>query len=130
MTNTNHTQVLDARRDPRAEVVSDRRPWGGFSRYSFNEVSTVKLITVEPGQSLSLQRHEHRDELWVALDDGLVAEVGDEVIRAAEGDEIWIPRGTRHRVSCVGRRARFLEIAFGTFDEDDIERFEDQYGRS
>ena len=57
--------TTQARRDPRAEVIEDTRPWGRFEQFTHNEVSTVKLITVAPGQRLSLQVHEHRDELWV-----------------------------------------------------------------
>jgi mannose-6-phosphate isomerase len=115
--------------DPRTRIVEDRRPWGRFRRYTHNEATTVKVITVDAGQELSLQRHEHRDELWVMLDPGLSVRVGDEVVDAAAGDEFLIPRGTLHRVGAGPTAGRFLEVAFGRFDEDDIERVEDQYGR-
>jgi mannose-6-phosphate isomerase len=115
--------------DPRDRVVEDHRPWGRFRRYTHGEETTVKLITVEAGQSLSLQRHEHRDELWVTLDPGLRVRIGDEVFDAEVGDEFFIPRGTRHRVAGGEGTARFLEVAFGRFDESDIERLEDRYGR-
>jgi mannose-6-phosphate isomerase len=116
--------------DPRDRIVEDRRPWGRFRRYAHAEPTTVKIITVEGGQQLSLQRHEHRDELWVVLDPGLRVQIGDDVHEAAVGDEHLIPRGTVHRASADGPgAARFLEVAFGRFDEDDIERLEDRYGR-
>jgi mannose-6-phosphate isomerase len=111
------------------EVVVDERPWGRFRQYTHNRPTTVKLITVEAGQQLSLQRHAHRDELWVVLDAGLTVEVGGEVTEAVEGAEFFIPRGTVHRVGGGTSGGRFLEIAFGDFDEDDIERLEDRYGR-
>ena len=57
--------------DPRSRIYEEKRPWGGFRRYTHNELSTVKVITVKPGEVLSLQYHHHRDELWVALDPGL-----------------------------------------------------------
>lgn len=116
--------------DPRERVVTDIRPWGRFARYTRNEQTTVKLITVEPCQQLSLQRHANRDELWVVLDDGLMVRVGDEETRASEGDEFFIPRGTLHRVWSQERRGRFVEVCFGDFDEEDIERVEDAYGRA
>ena len=116
--------------DPRPSVVVDHRPWGQFRRYTCDETSTVKLITVEAGQPLSLQRHANRDELWVVLDEGLVVQVGDEIRTATAGDEFFIPRGVVHRVTGGDRRGRFVEICFGDFDEDDIERLEDRYGRS
>ncbi len=115
--------------DPRERILEDHRPWGRFRQYTANEPTTVKVITVAAGQRLSLQRHAHRDELWVALDDGLEVRVGDQVISAAEGDEFYVPRGTIHRVGAPHARARFLEVAFGTFEEDDIERLDDVYGR-
>src|SRR5258706_508284 len=55
-------------------VITDQRPWGSFERFTLNESSTVKLIYVQPGERLSLQRHESRDELWVALDPGAIFE--------------------------------------------------------
>jgi mannose-6-phosphate isomerase len=115
--------------DPRSRIVEDRRPWGRFRRYTHGDATTVKIITVAAGQALSLQRHHHRDELWVVLDPGLQVRIGDEVIDAAVGDEFLIPRGTLHRVAAGATDARFLEVAFGRFDEDDIERVEDRYGR-
>jgi mannose-6-phosphate isomerase len=115
--------------DPRTAIVEDERPWGRFRRYTLDEPTTVKLITVEAGQQLSLQRHRHRDELWVVLDDGLRVQVGDETCVAAAGEEFFIPRDTVHRLSGGERPARLLEVAFGAFDEDDIERLEDRYGR-
>lgn len=118
------------RPDPRPDVVVDHRPWGQFRRYTCDEASTVKLITVDAGQPLSLQRHEHRDELWIVLDAGLVVQVGDDVHETVEGDEFFIPRGTVHRVTGGRTRGRFVEICFGDFDEDDIERLEDRYGRA
>ena len=112
-------------------VVRDERPWGSFERFTLNEPSTVKIITVQAGQTLSLQRHEHRDELWVALDPGLVFEIDGDVTRPEVGDRVLIRAGQTHRLSCAGDApARILEIAFGHFDEEDIERLEDAYGRA
>ncbi|MFF0306396.1 phosphomannose isomerase type II C-terminal cupin domain [Streptosporangium sp. NPDC004379] len=111
-------------------VVRDERPWGGFERYTLNEQSTVKIIEVAPGQRLSLQRHEHRDELWVALDPGAVFEIDGERIEPAVGDRVLIRAGQTHRLGSSGPAVRIMEIAFGHFDEDDIERLEDSYGRA
>ncbi len=116
--------------DPRARIYQEARPWGGFRRYTHNQLSTVKIITVNPGEVLSLQYHHHRDELWVALDKGLRVTLGDRVWDPEPYEEIFIPQGTRHRIGGVGDRpARWLEISFGEFDEQDIVRLEDHYGR-
>ena len=114
----------------RERIVVSRRPWGNFRQFSLNEPTTVKVITVEAGQQLSLQTHELRDELWIVLDDGIRVQVGDDVIDAAVGDEYVIPRGTKHRLSSRGPTGRILEVAFGKFDEDDIVRLEDVYNRA
>lgn len=118
---------------PRALHVE--KPWGFFDRYALNETCTVKIITCRAGERLSLQRHGHRDELWVALDEGAVVELDGVTILPRAGDEVWIPRGGAHRLGCQagqppGRGARVLEISFGDFDEADIERLEDSYGRA
>ncbi|HEU0046828.1 MAG: mannose-6-phosphate isomerase [Acidobacteria bacterium] len=116
--------------DPRSSIYEERRPWGGFRRYTHNQVSTVKIITVNPGDILSLQYHHHRDELWVALDSGLQVTLGNQVWKPKPYEEIFIPHGTTHRMAGVGDRpSRWLEISFGEFDEDDIVRLEDHYGR-
>ena len=115
---------------PTDRIAHDARPWGWFRRYAHNEVCTVKVIEVDPGQALSRQRHQHRDELWVALDAGLRVELDDEVTVAERGQEFFVPRGCIHRVTGADDLpARFLEVAFGEFDEDDIERLDDRYGR-
>jgi len=106
-----------------------RKPWGEFRRYTLNESTTVKLITVEPGQGLSKQSHRMRDELWVLLDDGAEVEIGDKKIKPKKGEEIWIPRNLVHRLTAGEKQVRVLEISFGTFDEEDIIRYEDRYGR-
>jgi|SRR5581483_2088417 len=107
------------------------RPWGRFEQFCLNEPVTVKIITVEPGAVLSLQRHAHRSELWVALDPTLQVEVEGKTWQPAVGERVWIPAGAAHRLAAPGERGgRILEISFGHFDEDDIERLADQYGRA
>jgi mannose-1-phosphate guanylyltransferase/mannose-6-phosphate isomerase len=115
---------------PEPSVVTERRPWGSFERFTLNEPSTVKLIHVEPGQRLSLQRHRDRDELWVALDPGAVFEVAGRRIEPEVGERVLIRAGETHRLSSSGPAVRVMEIAFGEFDEDDIVRLEDSYGRA
>jgi mannose-1-phosphate guanylyltransferase/mannose-6-phosphate isomerase len=112
-------------------MVDDERPWGRFRRYTLNESTTVKIITIEPQQRLSEQRHAHREELWVVLDPGARIEIDGVVTVAAVGDEFHVPAGAIHRMgSSSDHPCRILEIAFGHFDEDDIERLSDEYGRT
>lgn len=77
-----------------------------------------------------MQYHHRRDELWVVLDAGARVELGEEVLHPSVEEKIFIPRGTFHRLSCAGERpVRILEVSVGEFDEDDIVRLEDVYGR-
>ena len=105
-----------------------RKPWGSFSQYCKEKKVTVKILEVKAGESLSLQYHKLRDELWLPLDSGFVAEVDERIIHARIGEPIFVPRKSRHRLSAK-KKARVLEIAFGKFDEKDIVRLEDKYGR-
>lgn len=105
------------------------RPWGAFKQYAFNEEVTVSLMTVQPGQRLSLQSHTGRSELWIVLDDGAEIIVDEQVIHPRRMDEIWIPVGAKHRLASLGTEVRVLEVAFGNWQQEDIVRFSDDYQR-
>lgn len=121
----------DLHRDRREDVFVVERPWGRFQQFSFNQPCTVKTITVEPGQRLSLQRHACRGELWQVLDGVMEVTVGDRTWTARPGELVWVPVGAVHRMANrTDQDSRILEVGFGTFDEDDIERLEDDYSRS
>jgi mannose-6-phosphate isomerase len=108
-----------------------RRPWGQYREYARNEPCTVWMVEMQPGESGSLQSHEHFDELWVLLTDGAIVEVGDRVLRPAAFEEIYIPRGTSHRLSNEegNQPLRMFEVAYGEVRDDDKVRYEDRYGR-
>jgi mannose-1-phosphate guanylyltransferase/mannose-6-phosphate isomerase len=111
------------------EPVVVTRPWGSFKQYANNQEATVSLMTVKPGQRLSLQSHTGRAELWVVLDAGAIVQVDNVIHHPAAGDEIWIPAGVAHRLSSAGPEVRVLEIAFGNWQQADITRYEDDYRR-
>ncbi len=123
--------LSDAEREFRRRIREDIRPWGKFRAFPHEEAGSLKIITVEPGGTLSLQYHRRRAEFWVALDDGLEATVGDRVWRPAPNEEIYIPRETPHRLRGIGTKAaRVMEIWLGDSEEADIVRLEDVYGRT
>lgn len=105
------------------------RPWGSFKQYAFNQDVTVSLMTVSPGQRLSLQAHTGRAELWIVLDAGAEVTVDDQVLHPDPGDEIWIPANARHRLASVGPEVRVLEVAFGNWQQADITRYADDFKR-
>lgn len=113
-----------------SQYEKEERPWGDFERFTLNEKTTVKIITVDTDQSFSLQTHEHRDEFWRVISGTGIFRVGEENIPVQAGDTAFIPRHSKHRATGGPSGLTFLEIAFGDFDESDITRLEDQYGRA
>jgi mannose-6-phosphate isomerase len=114
----------------RKNIYLEARPWGNFVRYAQNENCTVKIITVNSGQMLSKQSHKKRDELWIVLDEGLRVDLDGKVFDPKVNEIVVIMRNTKHRLSSTGKKGRVLEISFGFQDENDIERFDDMYGRT
>ena len=106
------------------------RPWGSFDRFTLNELSTVKIVRVAALKRLSLQFHHARAEFWRVIEGSGLVTIGDSEHPANVGDEFEIPRGTKHRLAGGSEGIAVLEIALGTFDESDIERVEDDFGRT
>jgi mannose-6-phosphate isomerase-like protein (cupin superfamily) len=106
------------------------RPWGSFDRFTLNESTTVKIVRLLPNKRLSLQKHAHRAEFWRVIEGSGIATVGDAEREIKVGDEVTIPEGSLHRLAGGDTGLAVLEIAFGTFDESDIERVEDDFGRA
>ncbi|MFC1801261.1 phosphomannose isomerase type II C-terminal cupin domain [Nanoarchaeota archaeon] len=104
----------------------EERPWGNFEQFTHNQKSTVKIITVKDGAKLSLQSHQKRDETWIILDGKIKVVLDDQTIETKPGQKFEIKQGQKHRLIGPGR---VLEISHGDFDENDIERYEDDYQR-
>jgi len=108
-----------------------QRPWGVFRQFTLNTASTVKILTVKPGESLSLQSHAKRVEFWRVISGFGTVEIDDATHQATEGKEYSIPIDAKHRVSAGENGISLLEIATGDFlEEIDEVRFEDKYGRA
>ncbi len=118
----------EPRKEPPEPLIVEK-PWGRFIQYVLNEPVTVKILEVKANEQLSLQAHRHRSELWVPLDEGACVEIDGQIIRPKPMEPVFIPLGAKHRLIGEDKTYRVLEISFGHFDEDDIIRFEDKYGR-
>ena len=106
------------------------KPWGKVATYALNQPSSVRVITVEPGEETSVHYHRMRDEMWVVLDPGLTIEIGNRVISAEAGEEFMVPAEETHRIRAgAAGRGRVLEIAYGYTSEEDTFRIQDDYGR-
>src|SRR3989338_6487801 len=112
-----------------ANYGKEDRPWGGFGRFTLNEPTTVKIVSVKAGEAISLQTHANRDEFWRVLEGSGTITIDGKDFQAKAGDNYFGKRGMTHRVAGEEGGLRLLEIAFGAFDEQDITRLEDRYGR-
>jgi len=110
--------------------ITHTRPWGSFVEFTKNKPSTVKILVVKPGEEFSLQYHENREEFWHVLSGTPTITIGDEEFPAKKGDEFMVQKGEKHRIGAKDTEARILEVSFGEFDEGDITRIEDKYGRT
>ena len=112
------------------KIYSEKRPWGEFERFTLNEKSTVKIISVRAGRRLSLQYHRKRNEFWRILEGRARVTVGKKVFVARVGDDIIVQPKVNHRIEALAGGVSFLEISFGEFDEKDEIRIEDDFGRA
>lgn len=109
--------------------IPELRPWGGFSIIYMTRGMWVKLISIKPGCRTSLQSHKLRSEYWICTSGSLTAIVGKKKIAMTKGDFVHVPIGRRHRIESTSGGV-LLELALGEPREDDIVRYEDDYGRA
>jgi mannose-1-phosphate guanylyltransferase/mannose-6-phosphate isomerase len=107
------------------------RPWGSYDSIDNGDRFQVKRLTIKPGAVLSLQLHHHRAEHWIVVAGTAQITRGEEVFLLEENQSTYIPLGVKHRIQNPGKiPLHVIEVQSGTYlGEDDIVRFEDQYGR-
>ena len=115
--------------------LSEVRPWGSYEVLSSTKEGqtdkVTKKITVQPGKRLSLQSHQGREEAWTFLSGEGEVTIGDETRVVKEGVLVVVPKETKHRISNMKGTEPlvFIEVSTGFFDEDDIVRYDDDFGR-
>lgn len=114
-----------------AATPENIRPWGRYDIIDTDKGFKVKRITVKPGQRLSYQSHRHRSEYWVVVAGSARVTVDDKSSDLKSGETVMIPDKAKHRVENPGNEPLvFIEVQIGDYlGEDDIERFDDDYGR-
>ena len=127
--------VEDLKRANRSEHLSHRRvyrPWGYYESIDAGERFQVKRLMVKPGAALSLQLHRKRAEHWVVVSGRARVTRGEDTIHLEENQSTYIPVGTKHRLENAGTEPLLIiEVQSGSYlGEDDIERFDDRYGRN
>jgi mannose-1-phosphate guanylyltransferase/mannose-6-phosphate isomerase len=108
------------------------RPWGFYQTVHDGDRFQVKRITVNPGAQLSLQMHHHRTEHWIVVNGAARVTRGEQTFLVPEDESTYIPIFTRHRLENPGKvPLNLIEVQSGGYlGEDDIVRFDDQYGRN
>ena len=107
------------------------RPWGNYDLVDSGDRHQTKRIVVKPGAKLSLQRHHHRAEHWVVVKGTALVTKGEETLLITENESTYIPLGVIHCLENPGViPLEIVEVQSGSYlGEDDIVRFDDQYGR-
>ncbi|TVQ59053.1 MAG: mannose-1-phosphate guanylyltransferase/mannose-6-phosphate isomerase [Rhodobacteraceae bacterium] len=113
------------------EPARVHRPWGWYQTMDLGDRFRVKRIQVAPGKKLSLQKHHHRAEHWVVVRGTAEVTRDDEVILLRENESVFLPLGCVHRLANPGKiPVEIIEVQTGAYlEEDDILRFEDDFGR-
>ena len=109
----------------------EERPWGNYTVLHTDENCQVKKLVVNPGKRISLQSHKFRAEHWFIVSGQGIAEVDGKEVVVGPSDSIDVSVGSKHRISCSSAESLvFIEVQTGSsFGEDDIVRFEDDFGR-
>jgi mannose-6-phosphate isomerase-like protein (cupin superfamily) len=112
--------------------AADVRPWGRWAVVDAGPNFTVKRITVNPGGVLSLQMHYGRSEHWTIVVGRAEVTLGEKTFAVERNGSVYIPPQTKHRIANrTDGELVFVEVQCGErLDENDIVRFEDQYGRA
>lgn len=107
------------------------RPWGSYTVLEETEIYKIKRVSVKPGQKLSLQMHHHRSEHWVVISGTAEVELNGETRLLRQGESTFVRSGMKHRLKNPGIIAlEVIEVQLGEYlEEDDIVRFDDEYGR-
>jgi mannose-6-phosphate isomerase len=111
------------------KIYTEDRPWGRFEKFHENQISTVKLIYINPNKRLSLQYHLHRHEFWRIINGAAKVEIDGKTFNVKEGNDVSIESKSHHRIKAFSRGCVLLEISYGLFDEADIVRIEDDFNR-
>ncbi|MBC7419440.1 MAG: mannose-1-phosphate guanylyltransferase/mannose-6-phosphate isomerase [Bdellovibrio sp.] len=113
------------------EHVFENRPWGHFEILKDEDHYKSKIMRVDPGQKISYQSHAKRSEHWVIVKGEAVVVLDDQEHVVKQGEHIFIPRLSKHRIlNRTGSIVEFIEVQVGSyFGEDDIVRYQDDYGR-
>ncbi len=125
------SRLKEGGRKEASEHVTTYRPWGSYTILEQGPRYKIKRVVVHPGEKLSLQTHAHRSEHWIVVKGTAKVSIGDKEVFIHENESAYVPKSTLHRLENAGRiPVEMIEVQNGEYlEEDDIERFSDDYGR-
>lgn len=119
--------------DTNIPINAVSRPWGWYVTTFQTDGYKTKVFSVLPGKRLSLQSHSRRKEMWSIVRGEGLCTVGSNIIQVSENSLISVPKGVKHRIENISTDTELVvsEVQIGDYlEEDDIVRYEDDYGRS
>lgn len=128
--------LVSAPGDGNMSLEFEKRPWGCFmvladaADAELGPVANVKVIMIQAYSKMSLQSHEHRDERFFVVSGDLHFELNGVMTVLQPSDIAFVPRYGKHRLGAQHEQVVLIEVSYGTFDEDDIVRYADDYGRT
>jgi mannose-1-phosphate guanylyltransferase/mannose-6-phosphate isomerase len=122
----------DRKHDPITQFhLQVHRPWGSYTILEEASSYKIKRVSVSPGKRLSLQLHRHRSEHWIVVSGTAEIQLGKERFTLTANEGTFVRAGVRHRLGNPGKTPlEVIEVQSGDYlGEDDIVRFDDEYGR-
>jgi mannose-6-phosphate isomerase-like protein (cupin superfamily) len=113
-------------------MIHEERPWGSYTVLHTDSKYQVKELLVNSGMRLSLQSHKFRSEHWFIVSGSGLIQLDEKHIVVEQGDAVDVPIGVKHRIACTSDQPLvFIEVQTGiSFDESDITRHDDDFGRT
>ncbi len=108
------------------------KPWGFFKTTVLNDDYQSKILSVKPGECISLQSHKHREEHWIVVHGTGEVQLNEKTFKVQCGSSFFIPKGAKHRLINLNKDDSLIinEVQIGEqLDDNDLVRYEDKYGR-
>lgn len=125
------SQVSSTPPDQEGWGYTEHRPWGSYTILGSSKSFKTKRLDILPGKRLSLQSHKHRTEYWIVVSGQARVTRNEEVLDLEPTQTVVIPVGAKHRIENPGQKQlTIIEVQLGDyFGEDDITRYQDDFGR-
>ncbi|MFN7039471.1 MAG: mannose-1-phosphate guanylyltransferase/mannose-6-phosphate isomerase [Alphaproteobacteria bacterium] len=129
---SNLKNTFDTKVKPYVQISNEHeRPWGKYKVLNEEKYFKTKILTIKPGHKTSMQLHYKREEYWTIVSGLARLSINDSISEVGAGSQVHIPKNVKHRIENIGTiPLKIIEVQIGNYlAEDDIIRFDDDYGR-